>query len=392
MRSIVLFAVFLCVACSPGERQELELEAGPGSAEPHLALGADGTVLLSYLEPMQDGTALRYSQLNKNRWSKPKTVASGENWILNWADFPSVMPLSKNTWAGHWLVKSEGPAYAYDAVVAVSNDRGQSWSDPLLLHTDGTLSEHGFVSLYANSSGVGAVWLDGRAIANGGQNETEFVGTQLRTAVVQGNQRQSESVVDPVVCDCCQTDLAIARSGPVAVYRNRTRAEIRDIYVAREVDGKWQPGKLVSHDGWEITGCPVNGPAINARDDQVVVAWFTAHPTNRIQVAFSSDSAQAFDAAIDVGAANPIGRVDVALLNDGDAIVSWLEKGVGELLIRRVSLEHGLGEIQRITKMATHRDAGFPQMIAREEELVFAWTDTSGDQSRVRSLMMRIEE
>ena len=110
MRSIVLFAVFLCVACSPGERQELELEAGPGSAEPHLALGADGTVLLSYLEPMQDGTALRYSQLNKNRWSKPKTVASGENWIVNWADFPSVMPLSKNTWAAHWLVKSEGPA------------------------------------------------------------------------------------------------------------------------------------------------------------------------------------------------------------------------------------------------------------------------------------------
>ena len=71
--------------------------------------------------------------------------------------------------------------------------------------------------------------------------------------------------------------------------------------------------------------------------------------------------------------------------------MSWLEKGVGELLIRRVSLEHGLGEIQRVTKMATHRDAGFPQMIARAEGLVFAWTDTSDDQSRVRSLTMRVE-
>ena len=82
----------------------------------------------------------------------------------------------------------------------------------------------------------------------------------------------------------------------------------------------------------------------------------------------------------------------MSLLKDGDAVVSWLEKGVGELLIRRVSLELGLGKIQRITKMATHRDAGFPQMIAREEELVFAWTDTSGDQSRVRSLIVRVEE
>ena len=391
MRSIALFAVFICVACAPEERQELELEAGPGSAEPHLAVGADGTVLLSYLEPMQDGTALRYSHPIKNQWSEPKTAATGEDWMVNWADFPSVMPLSNKTWAAHWLVKSDGPAYAYDAVVALSNDRGESWSDPLLLHTDGTLSEHGFVSLYPDSNGVGAVWLDGRDIAHGGPDEMEFVGTQLRTAVVQGDQRLSEGVIDPVVCDCCQTDLAIARSGPVAVYRNRTSGEIRDIYVAREVDGQWQPGKVVSHDGWEITGCPVNGPAIDARDDGVVVAWFTAHPGNRVQVAFSGDSAQAFGDAIDVGAANPIGRVDVALLKDGDAVVSWLEKGVGELLIRRVSLEHGLGEIQRVTKMATHRDAGFPQMIARAEGLVFAWTDTSDDQSRVRSLTMRVE-
>ena len=391
MRAVVFSAVFFCVACSPGERQELELEAGPGSAEPHLAVGADGTVLLSYLEPTKNGTALRYSQLNKNLWSEPKTVATGGDWMVNWADFPSVMPLSEQTWAAHWLVKSDGPAYAYDAVVALSNDRGLSWGDPVLLHTDGTLSEHGFVSLYPDSNGVGAVWLDGRAMASSPE-ETEFVGTQLRTAVMQGDQRLSERVVDPVVCDCCQTDLAIARSGPVAVYRNRTRAEIRDIYVAREVDGQWQSGEVVSRDGWEITGCPVNGPAIDARDDEVVIAWFTAHPSNRIQVAFSADSAKAFGEAIDVGAANPIGRVDVALLKDGDAVVSWLEKGVGELLIRRVSLEHGLGEIKRVTKMATHRDAGFPQMIARAEELVFAWTDTSGDQSRVLSLMWRIEE
>ena len=85
MRSIALFAVFICVACAPEERQELELEAGPGSAEPHLAVGADGTVLLSYLEPTQNGTALRFSQLNKNRWSEPKTVATGEDWMVNWA-------------------------------------------------------------------------------------------------------------------------------------------------------------------------------------------------------------------------------------------------------------------------------------------------------------------
>ena len=58
--------------------------------------------------------------------------------------------------------------------------------------------------------------------------------------------------------------LACVNTACVPVYRDRTEAEIRDIAIVRLVDGIWSDPALVSADGWEIAGCPVNGPAIDS--------------------------------------------------------------------------------------------------------------------------------
>ena len=62
----------------------------------------------------------------------------------------------------------------------------------------------------------------------------------LRSAVITRRtvSECDEQLVDDSVCDCCQTDVAISASGPVAVYRNRTAEEIRDIYITRLVDSR----------------------------------------------------------------------------------------------------------------------------------------------------------
>lgn len=56
-----------------------------------------------------------------------------------------------------------------------SFDNGQTWSTPILLHTDGTKTEHGFVSLFPwGEDNLGTIWLDGRKIkvnAKGGYDE-----------------------------------------------------------------------------------------------------------------------------------------------------------------------------------------------------------------------------
>ena len=120
--------VALCLsnqASAQGNMEELGLAAGAGSAEPRLSKGPRGTIVLSWQEPQGDLTQLRYSRLGNTGWSEPQIVAQGDSWFVNWADFPSVIPVSENLWAAHWLSKRPGGIYAYDVALALSADGGK---------------------------------------------------------------------------------------------------------------------------------------------------------------------------------------------------------------------------------------------------------------------------
>jgi hypothetical protein len=302
--------------------------------------------------------------------------------------------MTADLWAAHWLVKQPGGPYAYDVVMAVSTDAGASWSGDISLHADGTATEHGFVSLFPWADGVGALWLDGR------ETGAPDGAMTLRAAVVgaDGGVRQPAQV-DGRVCDCCPTAVAIAATGPVAVYRDRSAEEIRDIAVVRAVHGVWQPPARVADDGWQISGCPVNGPAIAARGDRVVVAWFTAAGQQaRVRAAFSADSGASFGAPVDVAAGDVSGQVAVVLDGNGHAFVSWLEgsvrlaeTGAMELRVSRVTPEAGAGPSHPIAHTGAGRPAGVPQMLLDDGQLLFAWTDTLEETLRVRSARVDAE-
>ncbi len=373
----ILTATLLAAWSGPSQNEG----PGPGSAESHLSSGPDGSVILSWLEPDGEDTALRFSTLSGDQWSAPKTIASGDNWFVNWADFPSVVAIDDSLWAAHWLVKAASGTYEYDVAISISTDAGKTWGEPVTPHTDGTLSEHGFVSLFPDRGGVGALWLDGRSMETG---------MTLRSTVVSAaGELSNDALADELVCDCCQTDVAIGPEGPIAVYRNRTEDEIRDIYVMRMVDGQWEAGRPVANDGWEIAGCPVNGPAIATQEQHVAVAWFTAANNEpKVRLALSADGGQTFGEAIEVSADKPLGRVGVELLDDGTTLVSWLRQGnggTGEVLVRAVSASGVLGDVVSIATTAAGRLSGFPQIIERGSDAVFAWTDVSDKKTSVKT-------
>ena len=59
--------------------------------------------------------------------------------------------------------------------------------------------------------------------------------------------------LDDDVCTCCQTDMALTSTGPVAVYRDRSPEEVRDIYLARLAPaGSWTEPTPV-HEDWRTT-------------------------------------------------------------------------------------------------------------------------------------------
>src|SRR5687768_13845898 len=271
------------LGCEGGERDRAVLgpidtlvsPAASGSGEPNLTTGTDGRVYLSWLEPEGDSVhSLRFSTLEEGGWSAPRTIARRSDFFVNWADFPSLIPLSDRILAAHWLQRSGSAKYAYEVRIAHSTDSGGTWSEPLVPHRDGTATEHGFVSLFPFRDSLGAIWLDGRNFARAAKGESADM-MLVMASVAPAGAAGPEHILDDRVCDCCQTSQAVTSSGPIVVYRDRLDGEIRDISIVRWSDSGWTDGTVIHPDRWKIDACPVNGPATAAEGQRVAVAWFT---------------------------------------------------------------------------------------------------------------------
>ena len=351
--------------------------AGPGSAEPNLAVGPDGRVYMTWLEPADSGYALRLSSLTGNSWSTPTTIRAARDFFVNWADFPSIEVLDRNRLAVHWLQRTGKGTYAYGVRVAQSSDGGKSWSSPITPHRDTSPQEHGFVAMWRERGSLGAVWLDGRKF----KHETHDASNEMMlmsTTIAADGKLGPEVTLDDRTCDCCQNTVAMTSAGPIVAYRNRTNDEIRDIYVTRRVGGKWTAGVPVFNDNWKIAACPVNGPALAASGNRVVLAWFTgASDTAKVKVAFSNDAGARFGSPVRVDGGSPGGRVDAVLLSDGSALVSWIERIGGDtaaVRVRRVTPDGKSGEPLTVARSSAARASGVPRMVLAGSQVVFAWT------------------
>jgi hypothetical protein len=377
--------LFICLFLSPlmafAQVSELPSPAAPSSGQPNLAVSHDGRIHLSWIERTGEGRfLLRFSTKEGAGWTAPKTIAEGSNWFVNWADFPSMVALPDGTLAAHWLVKSEPGTFNYDVMIARSFDGGKTWGNPFVPHRDGVKTEHGFVSMFpAKDGALAAVWLDGREMKPGAGDHGHGKGnmTLRYVKVKRDGTLTDEAAMDGRVCECCQTSAAVTEDGPVVVYRDRSDDEVRDISIVRWQKGKWSQPRPVFQDNWKINGCPVNGPAVAAAGRRVAVAWFTgAGGAPHVKLAFSADAGETFSAPIIVDDGNPAGRVDVMLLDDGSAMVCWMEKitGGGEVRVRRVRRDGKIDQAVTVSTPGVARSNGFPQMALTGETVVFAWT------------------
>lgn len=396
---IAAAAVFLVLrtgdaARTPAAPENLSSPAAAGSAEPNLATGADGRVYMSWLEPADSGHALRFAVLNGSTWTAPRTIASGRDFFVNWADFPSIEVMDGGRLAAHWLQKNGKGSYAYGVRIAQSADGGKTWSKPVTPHRDNTESEHGFVAMWREQGRLGAVWLDGRKFSKEGHNASNEM-MLVSTTVSPSGVRGPEQRLDERTCDCCQNAAAVTNNGPVIAYRDRSPDEIRDIYVTRRVQGKWTKGIPVHNDNWKIAACPVNGPSLAANGQKVVIAWFTAaHDSARVNVAFSDDAGARFTAPVRVDGGAPAGRVDVALLPGGDALVTWVERVGGDtaaVRARRIRRDGRAGPSTTVTSSSTARASGFPRMAVTGSNVIFAWT-VPGRPSAIRVASLPVGE
>ena len=183
--------------------------------------------------------------------------------------------------------------------------------------------------------------------------------------------------IDPRICDCCQTSAAKTANTILVAYRDRSDEEIRDISVLRFEDGIWSQPQTIGNDNWKIAGCPVNGPSIDAFEQSVAVAWFTAASgEGDVMVAFSNDSGESFGSSFRIDAGSATGRVDIAMISDMEAVVLWMQpKGDDEVIYLMKINSHGYtGNPIIISQTSPERASGFPQLELLGDKLYFAWT------------------
>jgi hypothetical protein len=368
------------------ELGEIEFQRPAGSGEPHLSAASDGTALLSWLERIDSDThAFRLAVRSAGIWAETRTVREGASFVGNWADFPSAVQLESGMIVAHWLEWVADTPYAYHAMLSWSRDGGESWSDPIPAHRDDSPTEHGFVSIVPWHDGAAVVWLDGRAMgpssatsASGERERAARGDMSLRFTTLDGEGRLgAELLLDDRTCECCQTSLVRTSEGLVAAYRDRSEGEIRNIGIVRGGGEGWTAPAHVADDGWRISGCPVNGPQLSASGLDLVSAWFTgAGGEPRVNLAFSRDGGATFGPPIRVDEGGPVGRVDVELLEDGTAIVTWLEASGDEpgVMARWASPDGTLGPALLVTRTSGARASGFPRMTRLGREILFAWT------------------
>jgi hypothetical protein len=374
----------------------LTAPTGANGSESSLHKAQDGTIYLSWIETDKEkNSKLLFSTLGKNNiWSTPKPIASGNDWFVNWADFPNLTSFGENGLATHYLKKSGGSkSYNYDVKMIISNDKGNTWNNAFAPHTDNTQAEHGFVSkVEMTDDSFLSVWLDGRQSAYAEKDSTIVREMTLRSALIsKEGELLEEYLLDSRVCDCCQTDVAMTSDGPIVIYRDRSQDEIRDIYYVRQVNNEWTEPKPIFNDNWNIAGCPVNGASISANKDATAIAWFTmANDTPKVKVVFSNNNGETFDTPIQIGDVDPLGRVDIELLEDNSALVSWMDVVNDNTVIQlqRVQQDGTISEIVTLTESSESRSSGFPRMVIKDNLAYLSWTHVGDDNLDIKTAIV----
>ena len=355
----------VCAAETVLRTEEVVVPSEGNVTGPSLATGPDGTVWMSWLEQRGGTSFLLYSTFDVagQRWRTPRTIARGEDWFINSADFPTLAVGDDGNATAVWFVRlpparGAGAAHdhAYRALIAQTKNGGDTWSEPTPLTRESDRVE--FVSLAPLPDGrVLAAWLDGRAQAAGHGSAAQ----QVYARII--GDAAPDVRVDDRVCDCCQTTLrALADGTAVLAYRGRTADEVRDIRIAQFRDGRWSKPRPLHDDGWKIAGCPVNGPQLAVDGGRVAATWFTAASENpRVFVALSLDAGARFLAPLPISETKPAGRVATVILHDGAILASWVDAD-GSLWLRRITPNYEVTPATRLAHGAQGRIKGFPRL------------------------------
>ena len=374
---IIVFSLLSLFSCNSGDikTEEISFLYENNNAQPSL-VSNNGKLSLTWISNDEEMNAsLNFRQFKNERWTNPIKLANGNDWFVNWADFPT-HAISGDKVLSSYLKKSDSGTYNYDVFLSLHKLSGEKVKEDFILNTDGFKAEHGFVTITSNDSeGFLVTWLDGRNTVENDEDGNHKPMTIRFAEITNAGDIINETELDSSVCDCCQTSMTYTNKGPLVVYRDRSEEEVRDIYVTRNIDEVWEDPIPVNNDGWVIYGCPVNGiPKVN--------------------LSFSDSYGSSFGSPIKINDFSAIGRVDTAFLNEREVIVSYME-GDGDgtyLRIKKISIDGKVSKPITISKIDGGRGTGVPQLEILDDEIFIVWTVYNNESNQLKTVRLNSKD
>ena len=302
--------------------------------------------------------------------------------------------------------------------LARSTDGGRTFAAATTVEAAGAAGERGWHSVAVGPDGrIHTIWLDHRGLApppgaaphvhGAHKGSMDGVAMAQRSALYYASAEATtapERELTRGVCYCCKTAVAASPRGRVyAAWRHVYAGNIRDIGFIASRDGGRTFGepRRVSEDGWQIAGCPDDGPSMVAgSDERVHVVWPTviggAEPRGALFYASTTDG-ESFSERLRIptfGGPKPTHPQIVTA--DHRLVVAWDEVIDGERKAGLTVMNPGAGGTRPAFEPAVMLDPSgpsstYPMLAAVPGGVVATWTSGTGESAviAVRRLPLR---
>jgi hypothetical protein len=283
-----------------------------------------------------------------------------------------------------WASAGRGFRSSGAMVTALSNDGGKTWRRGPNPSDDERNDGHGFADVIASNGRFHLTWLDSRSGGQGVRYARSADGgaTWSRNASVKGGS-----------CECCWNTLLSTQDR--ALYLLFRGKGPRDMGIASSADNgaTWKPLGSVGAYNWQIEACPHTGGALGvtaqAASQQLHALVWTGKTEQRgVHYLTSRDAGASWSGDTRLGG-EAAQRADLAVR--GRELIAVWDESVGQngavFLARSANAGAEWTKPMRLTSETA--SATYPRVVATPSSLVVLWTEASGGESRLRTILLK---